>query len=77
MQRATDCDTVLVHDDDLRTIAGLGHDSVSGLLDNDRIVPSCRQSIETLEPDVMTDLLRRSNIKIKKVWCGELNLDII
>ena len=68
---------MLVHDDDLGTIAGLGHDSVSGLLNNNHIVPLCRQSIETLEPDVMTDLLRRSNIKIKKVWCGELNRDII
>jgi len=73
MQQATDCDMVLVHDDDLGTIGGLGHDSVSGLLNSNHIVPSCWQSIETLEPDVMMDLLRRSNIKINKVWCGELS----
>jgi hypothetical protein len=72
MQLATDCDMVLVHDDDLGMIGGLGHDSVSGLLNNDHIAPSYWQSIETLEPDAMTDLLRRSNIKINKVWCGEL-----
>ena len=41
MQQATDCDTVLVHDDDLGAIGGLGHDSVSGLLSNNHIVPSC------------------------------------
>jgi hypothetical protein len=64
---------VLVHDDDLGTIDGLGHDRVSGLLNNNHIVPSCWQSIETLEPNVMTDLLRRSNIKINKVCCGELS----
>jgi len=73
MQQATDCDMVLVHDNDLETIGGLGHDSVSGFLNNNHIVPSCWQSIETLEPDVMRDLLRRSNIKMNKVWCGELS----
>jgi hypothetical protein len=73
MQQATDCDMVLVHDNDLGTIGGLGLDSVSRLLNNNKIVPSCWQSIDTLEPDVMTDLLRRSNIKINNVWCGELS----
>jgi hypothetical protein len=32
MQRASDCDMVLTHDDDLVTINGLGYDAVSGLL---------------------------------------------
>ena len=31
MQRASDCDMVLTHDDDLVTIEGLGHDAVSRL----------------------------------------------
>ena len=31
LQQATDCDMVIVHDDDLATIDGLGHDAVSGL----------------------------------------------
>ena len=73
MQQATDCDTVLVHDDDLGAIDGLGLDSVRGLLNSNHAVPSCWQSIETLEADVMTDLLRRSNIRINKVLCGELS----
>ncbi|KAF8486129.1 hypothetical protein DFH94DRAFT_170169 [Russula ochroleuca] len=53
MQQASDCDMVLTHDDDLLTIDGLGHDA----------------SLETLKPDVMMDLLRRSNIEIHKVLC--------
>ena len=74
MQQATDCDIVLVHDDDLGTIGGLGHDSISGLLNtSNHIVPLCWQSIETLDPDVMTDLLQRSNIKINKARLGELS----
>jgi hypothetical protein len=63
---------MLAHDDDLVTIEGLGHGSVSGLLNSSYIIPSCWQSLETLEPDVMMDLLRRSNIKIHTVLCGEL-----
>ena len=73
MQQATDCDSVLVHDDDLGRIGGLGDNSVSGILNSNHISPSCWQSIENLEPDVMTKLLRRSNIKINKVWCGKLS----
>ena len=34
MQQASDCDMVLAHDDDLVKIDGLGHDSVSGFLNN-------------------------------------------
>jgi hypothetical protein len=70
---------VLVHDDDLGTIGGLGHDGVSGLLNtSNHIVPSCWQSIETLDSDVMTDLLQRSNIKINTVRYGELSIfDIV
>jgi hypothetical protein len=63
---------VLAHDDDLVTIDGLGHESVSGLLNGSDILPSCGQSLENLEPEVMMDLIRRSNIEIHKVLCGEL-----
>ncbi|KAI0276285.1 hypothetical protein BGY98DRAFT_1098257 [Russula aff. rugulosa BPL654] len=49
-EQASDCDMVLTHDDDLVKIDGLGHDS----------------SLEALEPDVMMDLLRRSNMEIHK-----------
>ena len=38
MQQASDCDMVLVHDDDLTKIDGLGHDSVSGLLNSSYII---------------------------------------
>ena len=38
MQQASDCDKILVHDDDLLMINGIGHDTVSGLLNNSRIV---------------------------------------
>jgi hypothetical protein len=34
MQQASDCDMVLAHDDDLVKIDGLGHDSVSGFLND-------------------------------------------
>ena len=72
MQRASDCDMVLAHDDDLVMIDGLGRDTVSRLLNFSYTIPSCWQSLETLEPDVMMDLLRRSNLEIDKVLCGEL-----
>jgi hypothetical protein len=32
MQQASDCDKILVHDDDLLMIDGIGHGNVSGLL---------------------------------------------
>jgi hypothetical protein len=60
---------VLTHDDDLVKIDGLGHDSVSGFWMAVTLSSSCRQSLETLEPDVMMDLLRRSNMEIHKVPC--------
>jgi hypothetical protein len=40
MQEASDCDMVLAHDDDLVSIDGLGHDTVSGLLNSSYIAPS-------------------------------------
>jgi hypothetical protein len=46
MQQATDCDVALVHDDDLGAIGGLGHDSVSGLLNGNHIVPSCQLAVD-------------------------------
>lgn len=72
MQQASDCDIVLAHDDDLVTINGLGHNSVSGLLNSVYIGRSFWQSLESLEPEVMMDLLRKSNIDIDKVLFGEL-----
>jgi hypothetical protein len=72
MQRASDCDIVLAHDDDLVTIDGLGHDSVSGLLNSGYIDRSFWQSLESLEPEVMMDLLRKSKIDVDEVFCGEL-----
>jgi hypothetical protein len=38
MQRASDCDILLVHDSDLVTIDGVGHDIVSRLLNGSCIV---------------------------------------
>jgi hypothetical protein len=38
MQQASDCDMVLAHDDDLMKIDGLGHDSVSEILNSNYIV---------------------------------------
>ena len=37
-QQVSDCDMVIAHDDDLVAIDGLGHDTVSGLLDGGFIV---------------------------------------
>ena len=38
MQQTSDCDKILVHDDDLLMIYGIGHGTVSGLLNISRIV---------------------------------------
>ena len=38
MQQASDCDKILVHDDDLLMIDGIGHGAVSGLLNSNHIV---------------------------------------
>jgi hypothetical protein len=37
MQQASDCDAVLVHDNDLLAINGIGHGTVSGLLNSSHI----------------------------------------
>ena len=71
MQQASDCDRMLVHDDDLVSIDGLGLGTVGGLLNSSYIVRSHCQSLESLEPDVMIELLRKSNIEIDKVLCGK------
>jgi hypothetical protein len=34
MQQVSDCDILLAHDNDLATIDGIGHDTVSGLLNS-------------------------------------------
>jgi hypothetical protein len=72
MQQASDCDMVLTHDDDLVTINGLCYDAVSGLLNSIYFDRSFWQ-LESFEPEVMMDLLRRSNVEIDKVLCGELS----
>jgi hypothetical protein len=38
-QQESDCEKILVHDDDLLMIDGIGHDTVSGLLNSSRTVP--------------------------------------
>jgi hypothetical protein len=38
MQQASDCDKILVHDDDLLMIDGIGDGTVSGLLNSSHIV---------------------------------------
>ena len=38
MQQASDCDVVLTHDSDLLAINGIGHGTVSGLLNSSHIV---------------------------------------
>ncbi|KAH9959639.1 caspase domain-containing protein [Russula dissimulans] len=52
-ERSSDCDMVLVHDNDLQKITGIGDNT----------------SLETLQPDVMVDLLRRSDLEIHNVSC--------
>ncbi|KAH9992218.1 hypothetical protein BJV74DRAFT_834960 [Russula compacta] len=52
-ERAPDSDVVLVHDDDLKSIDGIG----SGT------------SPETLQPDVVMDHLRKSNLEVHEVLC--------
>lgn len=39
IQQASDCNTILIHDDNLLMIDGTGHGTVSGLLNSSRIVP--------------------------------------
>ena len=64
---------VLVHDDDLERVGGIGEASVSGhLIINYILSFSYSQSLESLEPEVVMDLLRCSDIEIHKVCCGEL-----
>jgi hypothetical protein len=38
MRQASDCGKILVHDEDLLMINGIGHGTVSGLLNSNRIV---------------------------------------
>ena len=38
MKQASDCDKILVHDNDLLMIDGIGHGTVSGLLNSKPIV---------------------------------------
>ena len=76
LQRAPDCDMILVHDHDLERIGEMGVGTVSRHLVlqsvSNYIVP-ISQSLETFQPDsmMMIDLLGRSDIDIHKVDCGE------
>ena len=66
----------LIHDDDLKRVDGLGGDTVSGCLINSYHIAFSfrgRQSIEILQPDVLMDLLQRSNINVHAVQCGKLS----
>ena len=53
MQRATDCDMVLIHDDDLGRIEGFGHDSVSGLriVSHSRLILAVNRGSRTRSDD--------------------------
>jgi len=63
---------VLVHDDDLRRIDGIGEGTVSGnLISRSLLFFSCCQTLESLEPEVVMDHFRRSNIEVHMVRCGE------
>ena len=62
---------VLLHDDDLLEVVRLGRGTVSGRLITGCIVSLCWQSLDTLQPEVMMDLLRKFNIEIDKFSCGK------
>jgi len=70
MQRANDCDMVVLHDNDLERIDGIGKGTVSGYLIFSLLF-LCYQSPEHLESEVMKDLIRMSNIEIYTACCGE------
>jgi hypothetical protein len=74
MQRALDCDMVLVHDDDLRRIDGIGEGTVSGNSISSSLLFSCCQPLESLEHEVVLDHFRRSNIEVHMVRHGESSL---
>ena len=73
MQQAPDCDMMLAHDNNLVAINEIGDSTVSGLLNcSCTVLNILVKLLETLKPDVMMDLLQRSNIQIHQVLCGEL-----
>ena len=61
---------VLVHDDDLVHISGLGDGKVNGHLDTSSV---CRHvlSQEFLKPDVLGDYLNIYPLEIQQIMCGE------
>ena len=65
---------VLVHDDDLRRIDGIGEGAVSGNLIFSSLLFSCCQPLGSLEPEVVMDHFRRSNIEVHMVRYGESSL---
>ena len=65
---------VLVHDDDLRRIDGIGEGTVSGNLISSSLLFSYCQPLESLEPEVVMDHFRRSNIEVHTVRCGESSI---
>ena len=74
MQRAHDCDMVIIHDNDLERIDGIGKGTVSGNLNSSSLFLLCHQLPvpESLQSEVMVDLIRMSNIEIYTACCGEL-----
>ena len=72
MQRAHDCDMVVIHDNDLERVDGIGKGTVSGYLISSSLFLSRYQPPESLQSEVMMDLIRMSNIEIHTACCGEL-----
>ena len=67
---------VLIHDDDLERIDGIGDANVSRLLISFYILissVSCCQLMESFRSDVLMDLLRRSDIEMSKVDCSKFS----
>ena len=71
MQRAHDCDMVIIHDNDLERIDGIGKGTVSGYLISSSLFLSCYQLPESHQSEVMMDLIRMSNIEIYTAFCGK------
>ena len=72
MQQAPDCDMMLAHDDNLVSINGIGHDSVSKLLKSGRIVLYILVVSGNPRTGCDDGSTPGSNIKIHEVLYGKL-----
>jgi len=70
-QKATKCDMVLLHDDDLLEVVRFGRGTVSERLIPGCIVSLCWQSLDTLQPEVVMDLLHKFKIEIDTFSCSK------